>query len=102
MAKFKFQHVEEHQVTSTFTLNFDTSDKQLWSDLLFELWDSEKSKFPSEPPDDADVWFELLSAVSPYTYCEEPDQDFWTARKGGYERSNHLMTPDGDVIRSSE
>ena len=102
MAKFKFQHVEEHQVTSTFSLDFDTSDKQLWSDLLLELRGDEQSKFPSEPPDDADAWFELLSAVSPYAYDEEPDQDFWTARKGGYEQSNHLMTPDEEVIRSSE
>ena len=102
MAKYRFQHVEEHQVTCTSTLDFDTSDKQLWADLLLEARVDDPSRFPADPPDDVDLWFELLQSAPPHLIDEEPAQDWWTARKGGYEQSDYLMTPEEEIVRSAE
>ena len=101
MPKYTATFTEHHQVSVIHSDEFDTSDLKKWK-LLKEIVqphmpDDEFNALPKKPPQDPLIWFSLYQYMpeSDYEYKED---DWITARKGGYEMSRELLDSKGKVI----
>ena len=87
----KFQKVEYHQVNLIYTYDYDDEDivaefgsVERFSELLSQLGD--ENFYPEGEPateEEADKFYEFCYELDSI----EAEEDWWTARKGGYEVS---------------
>lgn len=84
----KFNKIEYHQMTSTFSYDIDDEDiieefgsVERFQDILYSMSDTSPVEPDEEVTDDEqDLFWEFVSS-----YDYDRDDDLWTDRKGGYD-----------------
>lgn len=100
----KVIYEEHHQVVVSYEDEFDVTDNEKWQMLLQLAEDNgldeeDLEEFPKEPPEDAEVWFELYRLIEMYSVADR-QEDWRTERKGGYDIEWYLLDDKGQTISS--
>lgn len=100
----KYIYKEFHQVVVSYEDEFDVTDNEKWQMLLQlaeerGIDEEDLEGFPNEPPEDAEVWFQLYRLVDMQAVAN-PIEDWVTERKGGYETESCLLDDKGQIISS--